>query len=181
MKFLNFGRVLCLSPHPDDVEYSMLGSMIRANAGTDFDVLCLTKGGAKGFDETNIKFDRRQEIKNLYNMYSEHYDNVNFSFSDFDYFEDLNEPGWINWIETNYSIPKYDAIFIPPQEDSMFEHRFVNNFGSALIRNSNTSLIEYKTPSALNTWIPNIFVNIQYQLDSKLKLLMNFESQLKKK
>ena len=28
-KFLNFNKVLCLSPHPDDVEYAMLGSMIK--------------------------------------------------------------------------------------------------------------------------------------------------------
>ena len=52
MKFLNFNRVLCLSPHPDDVEYSMLGTIIK-HSSTTFDVLCLTKGGAKGFDKTN--------------------------------------------------------------------------------------------------------------------------------
>ena len=29
MKFLDFNKVLCLSPHPDDVEYGMLGSMMK--------------------------------------------------------------------------------------------------------------------------------------------------------
>ena len=27
MKFLNLDKVLCLSAHPDDTEYGMLGSM----------------------------------------------------------------------------------------------------------------------------------------------------------
>ena len=52
MKFLNFNKVLCLSPHPDDVEYSMLGTVMK-HSDTQFDILCMTKGGAKGFDKTN--------------------------------------------------------------------------------------------------------------------------------
>ena len=97
--------------------------------------------------------------------------------AEFDYFEDLNEPGWINWIETNYSIPKYDAIFIPPQEDSMFEHRFVNKFGSALCRFSPISLIEYHTFSSLNSWQPNLFVDIQSIYHEKCNSLQEFKSQ----
>ena len=44
MKFLGFNRVLCLSPHPDDIEYSMGGTIIRYS-NTQFDILCLTQGG----------------------------------------------------------------------------------------------------------------------------------------
>ena len=44
MKFLGFNRVLCLSPHPDDIEYSMGGTIIR-HSNTQFDILCLTQGG----------------------------------------------------------------------------------------------------------------------------------------
>ena len=48
-KFLNLDNVLCFSPHPDDVEYGMLGSMIK-HSETNFhimvfsystDILCL--------------------------------------------------------------------------------------------------------------------------------------------
>ena len=55
MKFLNFKRVLCLSPHPDDVEYSMLAT-IKKNSNTKFDIFCLSRGGAKGFDVTNDQY-----------------------------------------------------------------------------------------------------------------------------
>ena len=44
MKFLEFDRVLCLAPHPDDVEYSLGGTIIKYK-DTHFDVLCLTEGG----------------------------------------------------------------------------------------------------------------------------------------
>ena len=65
MKLLNLDKVVCLSPHPDDVEISMMGSIIKSS-DTHFDILCLTKGGAKGFDETN-ELDRRSEILDVWN------------------------------------------------------------------------------------------------------------------
>ena len=41
MKFLNLDKVLCLSAHPDDIEYGVLGSMIKFK-DTQFDILVLT-------------------------------------------------------------------------------------------------------------------------------------------
>ena len=65
MRFLNFQKVLCLSPHPDDVEVGMMGSVIK-HKDTHFDILCLTRGGAKGFDNTNQQ-DRRGEVNDVWN------------------------------------------------------------------------------------------------------------------
>ena len=60
LKFLNFDRVLCLSPHPDDVEYSMAGTIIK-HTGTTFDILCLTQGG--DCDDTTGE-NRLKEVEN---------------------------------------------------------------------------------------------------------------------
>ena len=49
MKFLNLNKVLCLSAHPDDTEYGVLGSMIKFGS-TQFDVVVLSNGG--DFDVT---------------------------------------------------------------------------------------------------------------------------------
>ena len=43
-KFLNLDNVLCFSPHPDDVEYGMLGSMIK-HKETNFHILVFSIGG----------------------------------------------------------------------------------------------------------------------------------------
>ena len=177
MKLLNLKRVLCLSPHPDDVEYSMLGTILKYK-DTTFDVLCLSCGGAKGFDSTNA-LNRRQEVNNVWG--SLEYNNVNLSFADCDYLEDRTEPGWINYIENKFiNNQKYDGIFIPPEKDSMYEHRFVNKFGSALIRKDAISLIEYHTVSTLNCWKPNVFINISDVYESKLNALSEFISQIDK-
>jgi len=177
MKLLNFDRVLCISPHPDDVELSMFGTIVK-HKDTIFDVICLTICGAKGFDNS-YKNDRRGEVKELWD--NSKAPNVNFMVSDCEYFEDKTEPGWINYLENEFlqSID-YDCIFIPTYQDSMFEHRFVNKFGYALIRGLPISLIEYHTTSTINTWIPNLNVNISDFYDSKCKAMKHFKSQLDK-
>jgi len=175
MKFLNFKRVLCLSPHPDDVEYSMLGTIVK-NSNTKFDIFCLSRGGAKGFDVTNEQ-DRRREVHNVWrNVQCK---NIKLLwFSDSEYIEDKTEPEWINYIETTF-LDKYDydCIMIPPSKDSMYEHCFVNKFGDALVRKNPISLVEYKTVSTLNSWIPNMFVDVTNFYDRKLKALEEFKSQ----
>jgi len=174
MKFLNFKKVLCLSPHPDDVEIAMMGTIIK-HCNTFFDILCLTKGGSMGFDKTNDA-DRRAEILSVW--YSLNCNNIKLNNSKYEYFEETNESGWIYHIEKDFlSKEKYDCIFIPTRDDSMFEHRYVNQFGSALCRASLISLIEYNTISTLSTWQANLFVDISKFYGLKLESLKKFESQ----
>ena len=85
MRFLNFNKVLCLSPHPDDVEVGMMGSVIK-HPDTHFDILCLTRGGAKGFDDTN-ELDRRGEVYSVWSKTD--CSNIGLYDSKFDYLLDL--------------------------------------------------------------------------------------------
>ena len=41
---LEFNRVLCLSPHPDDVGTKMSGTILGCT-DTVFDIVCLSNGG----------------------------------------------------------------------------------------------------------------------------------------
>ena len=176
MKFLNFNTVLCLSPHPDDVELGMLGTILKCK-DTRFDIMTMTICGAKGFDDS-YKENRLKEVNNLWE--NSNTKNVLFFRSNCDYFEDKTEPEWINYLDGILS-NDYDCIFIPPEKDSMLEHRLVNSFGHTIIRNSPISLIEYNTISTLNTWIPNLFIDIEEHYYNKMKLLQHFKSQLHKK
>ena len=63
-KFMGYDKVLCLSPHPDDIEYSVLGTVMKYQA-TVFDIFCFSEGG--DFDETTT-IGRIQESVNCWNM-----------------------------------------------------------------------------------------------------------------
>lgn len=176
MKFLSFKKVLCLSPHPDDVEYSMGGTIIKS-PGTCFHILCLTKGG--DFDPTTQK-NRRAEIAHFWRNAG--VENVIEKFAPHEMLKEMGIDEWIHYVETEF-IQKnnYDCIFIPSQLDSHFEHEFVSKFGYALIRNRSISLIEYCSPSTLEMWIPNLFVDISDVYKTKTTSLKKFKSQLHKK
>jgi len=172
MKFLNFNRVLCLSPHPDDVEYSMAGTIMKYT-DTIFDVVCLTQGG--DCDSTTSLL-RLGEVQGSWEVAST--PNINLYFTGNALLKEQAEDEWINDIETNIlSEHEYDCICTTSAIDSHFEHVFVSRLGWPLTRTKSISLIEYYSPSTLQSWTPNIFVDISDQYDTKLKMLTKFKSQ----
>jgi len=172
MKFLNFNKVLCLSPHPDDVEYSMGGTVIK-HTDTHFDILCLTQGG--DCDKTTSS-SRLKEVKNSWDVTNQN--NYELYFSKYKFLKDLGDDEWINYIETYYTNKKtYDCIITPSEFDSHFEHRIVSSFSWPLTRIKGISLIEYYSPSTLEKWTPNMFIDITNVYDTKLNMLKQFKSQ----
>lgn len=171
MKFLNFNKVLCLGAHPDDVEYGMLGSICKFT-DTEFDILVLSEGG--DFDKSTGK-DRQTECKNIWNKIS----NVNGKFTDVKHVVNHQEDEWVNILEGGgYISTDYDCIFTLPSKDSHFEHRIVNSMTPALVRHKKIGIISYRTPSTLDNWIPNFYVEIN--LSEKINHLKEFKSQLSK-
>ena len=170
MKFLGYDNVLCISPHPDDTEYSMMGTILKYS-DTMFTCLQLCQGG--DMDETTGR-NRLFEVQNVWE--EAECSNVNLLFTEVKYMRDMREEEWINFIEEKLS-PSLNAIVLPHEHDSHFDHRFVAGFGKALIRQRPITLIQYKTPSTNQTWVPNLFVDIEEEYDIKVNALGKFESQ----
>jgi LmbE family N-acetylglucosaminyl deacetylase len=169
MKFLGFDKVLCLSPHPDDVEYSMSGTILKYT-DTHFDVLTLTHGG--DFDKTN-KLPRNEEVDDFWKNVS----NVTQTYTGVGTIKTMDEAGWVHLLETEY-LTDHNAILTTNTQDSHFEHRIVSTFGKALSRIKPISLIEYKSPSTLHEWTPNYLENIEkFSILKKEKLRQSFQSQ----
>jgi LmbE family N-acetylglucosaminyl deacetylase len=171
MKLLGFDRVLCLSPHPDDVEYSMSGTIMKYK-DTQFDMLTLSIGGDFDTTTTNSRHNeveaawRSADIKNIKIRTCAHLKP-----------KDCPADKMIHEIETNYLEESHDAIFVPSSIDSHFEHRMTNSIAPALTRVKNVSIIEYKTPSTLHEWSANMLVDISDIFNRKLKILKKFKSQ----
>ena len=168
MKFLNSKKVLCVGAHPDDVEYGMAGTFSKCT-DTDFIVLVMSDGG--DFDKTTTYEDRIEENKNVWDVF----ENVNGIVNNQDFVKNQSEDEMINFIETTFN--GFDLVVTAPQQDSHFEHRMINNLGPALCRRSPITLVEYRTPSTLDSWSPNTFTNITEYFNEKQKQLMLFKSQ----
>jgi LmbE family N-acetylglucosaminyl deacetylase len=174
MKFLNFNRVLCLSPHPDDAEYSIAGTVIKYQ-DTYFDILCLTQGGDC---DTTTGYSRVDEVCNAWKTTQA--TNYTLYFSGVKLLKEFNVDRWVNFIETYTEICKYECILVPSEYDSHFEHVIVSSFAAPLSRVKPYSVIEYKSPSTLDRWIPNLFVPLGNIYPVKQNMLSQFKSQLNK-
>ena len=153
MKLLNYDKVLCLSPHPDDIEYGALGTIMKYK-DTKFDIVVLSEGG--DFDITT-KIERQDECRKVWR----NIDNIEGHFiEDSKFIKDKDEDEWVNLLENKFNISSYNCIITTSPNDSHFEHRMVSDFTYALIRRSKCGLIQYKSPSTLDGWTPNFFVDL---------------------
>lgn len=155
-----------LSPHPDDAEYSLSGTILKFK-DTKFNILNMSSGG---------DFDRADEerVKEVLNFWKS-VPNVEVLGSRQTFIKDATEDVLIQWVE-NFS-HTFQAVFVPPSEDFHFEHRIVNCVGKALTRKRKVSFIEYNTPSASHTWNPNLFVDVSGQYEEKKSKMQLFETQ----
>lgn len=152
-KFLNFDMVLCLSPHPDDVEYGMLGTVLTYPE-TTFVVVTMS-AGTPGDRTTGDK--RLDEVKQCWGGIP----NVALIFTGIYNLEDEKERAWLFYLESRVESIDYDAIIAPASHDTHYEHLMVNRIGRAMTRSHPVSFLEYKTASVLSPpWAPNILVNI---------------------
>lgn len=172
MKFLNFNRVLCLSPHPDDSEYSIAGVIIK-HQDTQFDILCLTQGGDC---DITTGINRIDEVLNAWSVAEVL--NCSLHFSDVKYLKEKAVDEWINYIEHNFTKKfEYDCIMVPSEYDSHFEHVLISSFAAPLARINPYSIIQYRSPSTLDKWTPNLFVSLKDFYYIKKKMLLEFKSQ----
>ena len=171
-KFLNLDNVLCFSPHPDDVEYGMLGSMIK-HKETNFHILVFSIGG--DFDESSNKI-RQKECEEIWDKV----DNVSGTFLYENHISNNTEDKLVNGVDLfiKESKVEYNAIFCPPEDDSHFEHKKVNSIVTPVVRRLKCGIINYRTPSTLENWIPNLYVDVD--IEEKSELLESFKSQSNK-
>ena len=132
----------------------------------------LSDGG--DFDDTTTTVNRGSENRKIWNLFS----NVN-GWIGTKFVKNQTEDYMVNLIE-NGMPSDTQTIVTTAQEDSHFEHRKVNNLGPALCRRNPLTLVEYRSPSTLNHWVPNHFVSLnKYQYNKKKLILKKFKSQQK--
>lgn len=171
MQLLNFDSVVLLSPHPDDIEVSMGGTIMKYQ-DTFFNSIVFSTGSVH---DPVANDDRWKEC----DAYWKDLDNNLKQYFLAPLLDMYSEEEWINLLEERFDFREYQALFLPPNLDTHYEHRFVNLIGMALTRNIPISVIEYRAISAMDTWIPNMFIETSEFVKEKVKRLVNFRSQNK--
>ena len=174
MKFLNANDVCCFSPHPDDCEYSISGT-VKKYFDTKFHIFNFSSGGK--FSSAKQASERISEVKSFWSEF----ENVRMNFFNNKFIRDIETDEYILKLDKIFSNKFYNFILIPPSHDTHQDHRKINEVANSIVRSSNIGLIEYMTPSTKVNWSSNFFVDISNEVDFKKKLLFSsFKTQSKK-
>ena len=182
MKLLGFDKVLCIGTHPDDVEYGMLGTIAK-HEDTQFDILVLSVGGR--YDESS-GVTRQESCRKIWkdfdNIKGMFWDQKSTTLTEYGPVSISKEDEWVKNIENLMALgwldTDYDCIFTQAIEDTHFEHRQVATLAPALARHKRIGVASFAGPSTLDTWIPNLYIEIH--LTNKMKYLLEFDCQQNK-
>jgi LmbE family N-acetylglucosaminyl deacetylase len=106
MNLLGFKNVLCLSPHPDDVEYSMSGT-IKKYKDTTFYVCIMTNGTQSDTTSSDKRIKESLEFWDVINL-----PNVEVIYMGVDInFDNTLESEWVGHIESNFNLADFDCVF----------------------------------------------------------------------
>lgn len=179
-------KILVIAPHPDDEVLGCGGTIAKFSKINEVFLCVVTKAYSPEWSRRFIR-NRQQEIEKVNKILSI----KKTFFLDFPTVK-LNT---IPQKEINEAISKIikevkpDTIFIPHKGDVNSDHRIV--FESSLVavrpnKQKINKVLSYETLSstewgqAIDTFIPNIYVDISKTFDKKIKAMKVYKSELKK-
>ena len=184
-------RTLFVAPHPDDELLGAGGTLLRrVGEGGNIGWLLLTEITKEGGWSDQRIAQRTREIEQVrqgLDVAPHHFYTLNFPTAELD---QISMPDLVSKISNVFSDFKPDEVLLPHPGDVHSDHRIAFEATSACTKcfryPSVKRVMTYETPSetefGLNpveqSFRPNLFVDISEQLDSKLKLLSIYESEL---
>ena len=156
-----FQNVLCVSPHPDDVEFSM-GNYVRQHTHLNFHIMAMSYDGAGG--HVPDVDARHAEMVRFWDAFS--CGNVVLTFNK-GLIKQEDDSMWVRMIEDYVKEHEITHIFTTPEQDAHWEHRYVRRMVTSATRDTQTTIVEYKCASTHKDWIPNYFWEV---IDEDLQL-----------
>jgi LmbE family N-acetylglucosaminyl deacetylase len=164
---LKFERILVIGAHPDDVEYSCLGFLLKQKSlGSEIFAYVASLGG---LNDATSGLERKVESDDAlsFNGFQKFYTLNN----NFDYFEIEAE---IRNLVLKFDI---DCVLVHSPLDTHQDHRIVHDITLSAIRRIGLSLILYRSVSTTREFVPNLQVGVDLFMDQKIKTLLLHKSQ----
>jgi len=164
---LFFNNVLAVGAHPDDIEYSCLGFLLKQKKfGSKISVFVASHGSRK--DATNGDQRIKESIESWkFNGFKFHQRNS----GDFNYLEIENE------IRKILVSDKFNCILVHDPNDTHQDHRLTYEIVLSAIRRLDISIIRYRSVSSTNLFLNNLVIDIGEFMDQKIKSLAFHASQ----
>lgn len=164
---LIFKNILAVGAHPDDIEYSCLGFLLRQkNSGANISTFVASLGS---FNDKTSGPNRRTESESALglNGFKQYYSGT----ADFDYVKTETE------IRDLVIKQNFDCVLVHDPNDSHQEHRITYDITLSAIRRMNLGFILYRSVSTTNGFKCNYRVGVDDFFEQKLTTLKLHKSQ----
>jgi LmbE family N-acetylglucosaminyl deacetylase len=167
---LRFNNILAVGAHPDDIEYSCLGFLLKQkNYGAKISTFVASLGSGNDKTSGSARKSESQAALDL-NGFEQHYSKD----GNFDYV--ITETEIRNLILGH----NFDCVLVHDPRDTHQEHRIIYDITLSAIRRVSLSFILYRSVSTTNDFMYNYSVGIDKFFDRKLKTLQLHKSQQNK-
>jgi LmbE family N-acetylglucosaminyl deacetylase len=182
-------KVLIIAPHPDDEILGCGGTIAKHVSGGDKVYLCIvTKAYPPEWAEQEIQ-ERREEVLRVNKI-------IGVKKTDFLDFptvklDTIPQKELADSISRVVNEIKPEVVYIPHRGDANKDHRLVFEAAMVVTRPKPTlgirkvlcyevlSETEWAAPFVDSAFVPNVFVNISETLETKLKAMSEYKSELK--
>ena len=176
-------NILALSPHADDIEIAMGGTIAKfASEGHNVTIITaiLPKENVDGNIDDIMNNNRRKEQEKAAKILGANLEILNLDPYDFSF-----NRKYIKLFDQKIKSYSPDIIFSCWEHDTHQDHKNLANILLAATRKNNISINMYEAmmPGGLNTYAfnPQYFINISKYIDVKIKALKAYKSVFGKK
>lgn len=182
-------RILVFAPHPDDEVLGVGGTIKKhVDLGNSVFVCICTRGYKPYFDEELALLKQKHAIKANEILGVENVIFLNFPSTNL---ENISRVELNNAILNVVLKIKPNIVYIPHFGDMQKDHKIIAEAAMVALRPvydwkvseiysyETLSETEWNTPHIKNTFIPNVFVDIEKQLEFKLKAMKEYITEIK--
>ena len=163
-------KVLAIGAHPDDIELSCGGTLLKLRKEYDADIHSLVF--SKGELKSNPLIRAKEQSKA-----GEFLDVSETKLLDYKDGSIISDSSLVNEIEQLVKECQPDLIFTHHIDDIHQDHRNVGWATLSATRRKKQAILLYPSLFIRDRFIPNLYIDISKHLDQKLKLLSLFKSQ----
>lgn len=168
---MKFKRVLAIGAHPDDIEYSCLGTLMKLNRDSSEIFIYIASFGSMGDPTTGPQ--RKLESVNSFEILKRAtiYCREAAGIAPQNY-EDISQE--LRSIILSF---KPDLILVHHFSDTHQEHRILHDITLTAARRYTSSILTYKSVSVTSSFVESVYVDISDFLEYKIHALKKHTSQ----
>jgi two-component system response regulator HydG len=167
---INFNRVLAIGAHPDDVEFSCLGYLMKLKENGSKIIVYIASNGSAGDPTSSV--NRIDESRNALHCIGAELFYRNQSGISIEDYEKISAELRLLILEN-----RPDLILIHSQFDTHQEHKYLRDILMTASRRVPCSIISYKSVSVTVGYEENLFININKYIDKKIEYVRMHKSQ----